>query len=82
LLETTPCNFERPWYFAKDTLSGVRNVLGDDGYSRANFVNASAKILGCTLGIIKRNELHRFVMLPKKWIVEKSFLWLEKCRRL
>ncbi|MDR2429585.1 MAG: transposase, partial [Puniceicoccales bacterium] len=29
-----------------------------------------------------RNELHRFVVMPKRWIVERSFAWLEKCRRL
>jgi transposase len=31
---------------------------------------------------IKRNELHTFVVLPKRWVVERSFVWLEKCRRL
>ncbi len=30
----------------------------------------------------KRNELHKFVVIPKRWIVERSFSWLEKCRRL
>ena len=25
---------------------------------------------------------HTFVVLPKRWIVERSFGWLEKCRRL
>ncbi|MBP1527271.1 MAG: transposase, partial [Spiroplasma ixodetis] len=28
------------------------------------------------------NELHSFVLLPKRWVVERSFAWLEKCRRL
>ena len=31
---------------------------------------------------VKRNELHTFVVLPKRWVVERSFAWLEKCRRL
>ena len=30
----------------------------------------------------KRDELHTFVVLPKRWIVERSFAWLERCRRL
>ena len=32
--------------------------------------------------VVKRNELHTFVVLPKRWVVERSFAWLEKCRRL
>ena len=35
-----------------------------------------------TVQVVKRNELHRFAVLPKRWIVERSFGWLEKCRRL
>ena len=30
----------------------------------------------------KRNELHTFAVIPKRWVVERSFAWLEKCRRL
>ena len=30
---------------------------------------------------LKRNE-RNFVVLPKRWVVERSFAWLEKCRRL
>ena len=32
--------------------------------------------------VVKRNELHTFVVLPKRWVVERSFAWREKCRRL
>jgi hypothetical protein len=38
--------------------------------------------LKATVQVVKRNELHTFVVLPKRWIVERSFGWLEKCRRL
>jgi transposase len=27
--------------------------------------------------MVKRNELHTFAVLPKRWIVERSFAWLE-----
>ena len=30
----------------------------------------------------KRTELHTFVVIPKRWVVERSFAWLDKCRRL
>jgi transposase len=37
--------------------------------------------LKATVQVVKRNELHTFVVLPKRWVVERSFGWLEKCRR-
>lgn len=32
--------------------------------------------------IAKRSELHTFKAMPKRWVVERSFAWLEKNRRL
>ena len=32
--------------------------------------------------IVKRTELHKFVVLPKRWIVERTIGWLNRCRRL
>jgi transposase len=63
-------------------LSGVRNVLVDGGYTGARFEDLTSQILGATVDVVKRNDLHNFVVLPKRWIVERSFAWLEKCRRL
>ncbi|WP_244590796.1 transposase, partial [Xenorhabdus hominickii] len=40
------------------------------------------QILGATVEIAKRNELHTFRIIPNPWIVERSFAWLDKCRRL
>lgn len=34
------------------------------------------------LEIVKRSELHKFVLLPKRWIVERTIGWLNRCRRL
>jgi transposase len=33
-------------------------------------------------GDVKRCDLHRFVILPKRWIVERTFAWISHCRRL
>jgi transposase len=66
----------------KDTLSEVKNVLADGGYSGEPFSKGIQEILGCTVEIAKRNELHTFKVIPKRWVVERSFSWLEKCRRL
>lgn len=66
----------------KETLSEVKNVLVDGGYTGENFAAAVDEILGATVEVAKRNELHTFAVIPKRWVVERSFAWLEKCRRL
>ena len=67
---------------AKNYLSNVLNILADGGYSGNNFADSVRGILGCAVEIAKRNELHTFVVIPKRWVVERSFAWLEKYRRL
>lgn len=38
---------------------------------------------GCwKIEIVKRSDLHRFVVLPKRWVVERSFAWISRNRRL
>jgi transposase len=66
----------------KDNLINVENILVDGGYSGDKFAAAVNEILSATVEIAKRNELHKFTVLPKRWVVERSFGWLEKCRRL
>jgi len=65
-----------------DGLSEVRNVLVDGAYTGARFEDLVFQILGAKVEVVKRNELHKFAVIPKRWIVERSFAWLEKCRRL
>ena len=63
-------------------LSQVQKVLVDGGYTGKPFATAVQGLLGAAVEVVKRNELHTFVVLPKRWVVERSFAWLEKCRRL
>ena len=35
-------------------------------------------VLGATVEIAKRSELHTFAVIPKRWVVECSFAWLDK----
>lgn len=32
--------------------------------------------------IVKRSDAHRFVVLPKRWIVERMLAWISRNRRL
>ena len=66
----------------KENLTTVVNVLADGGYTGENFATSVKELIGAGVQIAKRNELHTFAVIPKRWVVERSFAWLEKCRRL
>ena len=66
----------------KDNLSEVTNVLVDAGYTGEKFASSVKEIIDANVQVAKRNELHTFKVIRKRWVVERSFAWLEKCRRL
>lgn len=63
-------------------LSSITNMLVDGGYSGEKFATAIKELLDATVEVAKRNELHTFKVIPVRWVVERSWAWLEKCRRL
>ncbi len=63
-------------------LSRIKKLLVDGGYTGENFANEIKNLSGAEVEVVKRNELHTFAVLPKRWIVERSFAWLDKYRRL
>lgn len=69
---------------SKSSLGQVQSLLCDSSYTGEPFALGVRSILGeqVTVQIAKRNELHTFKVMPKRWIVERSFAWLEKNRRL
>jgi transposase len=68
----------------KDSLDKVQSVLTDSGYVGEPFAQSVRETLGekVTVQVVKRSELHKFAVIPKRWVVERSFAWLEKNRRL
>ena len=66
----------------KPNLMQVKSVLVDGGYTGQLFADGVKERLGATVQVVKRSELHTFAVLPKRWMVERFFGWLEKCRRL
>ena len=60
----------------------IERVFADAGYQGAKAAAAIAQTGTWTLEIVKRNELHRFVVLPKRWIVERTLAWISRNRRL
>jgi transposase len=65
-----------------DSLPAVEMVLADGGYTGEKFATGVREVLSAQVEIVKRSELHTFVVMPKRWVVERSFAWLDKCRRL
>ena len=65
-----------------DRLGRVLKLLAEGGYTGEKFAEGVKNFLGAEVEIAKRNELHTFAVIPKRWVVERSFGWLEKCRRL
>lgn len=59
----------------KSSLGRVQSVLCDSGYTGKPFAQGVQEIVGghVTVQIAKRSELHTFKVMPKRWIVERSF---------
>lgn len=68
--------------YAAPCLSKCSKVLVDGGYTGDNFSNSVKDLIHADVEVVKRNELHTFAPLPKRWIVERSFAWLEDYRLL
>jgi transposase len=60
----------------------VEVIFADGGYQGPKMAAVVAKTGTWKLQIVKRTELHRFVVLPKRWVVERTFAWISRCRRL
>jgi putative transposase len=59
----------------------LRLIFADGGYA-GQFVDWVRGWFGRSIEIVKRHEAHKFVVLPKRWIVERTFAWFGKYRRL
>ena len=60
----------------------MRLVWADAGYA-AKLVEWVWALTGWALEIVKRpRDSHHFQVLPRRWVVERTFAWLSRCRRL
>jgi transposase len=58
-------------------------LYADAGYQGPQFEQALKRVCRqINVGIVKRSDTGKFVVLPKRWIVERTFAWLNRCRRL
>jgi len=66
----------------KDMYATLKVIFGDSAYKRSGLPEWVAQELGCILQpVLRPVDAAGFVVLPKRWIVERTFAWLKKYRR-
>ena len=62
----------------------LKTLFADGGYQGPQFAKAAAKALPhLEIEIVKRSDrVKGFVVLPQRWIVERTIAWLNRCRKL
>lgn len=62
--------------------SGIVKIFADGGYPLPGRAGERLQTLcGYVMEIIKRTDLNNFKVIPKRWIVERTFAWIETNRR-
>jgi transposase len=68
---------------ARKMFPSIERGVADGGYQGAATAAAVLADARIPLDIVKRSDVAKgFVVLPKRWIVERTFGWLGRCRRL
>jgi transposase len=58
-------------------------LYADAGYQGPKFQQGLARVCrAVNVEIVRRCDSGKFVVLPKRWIVERTIAWLNRCRRL
>lgn len=61
----------------------LRHIFADGGYAGPKLRDALSRMGEWTVEIIKRSDTaDGFEVLPRRWVVERTFAWLGRCRRL
>jgi transposase len=68
---------------ARKMFPSIARGIADGGYQGPATAAAVMADAGIPLEIVKRSDTAKgFQLLPKRWIVERTFGWLGRCRRL
>jgi transposase len=67
---------------ARRSFPFIERIFADAGYQGQRMATVVARTGSWVLQIVKRRDAHRFVVLPKRWVVERTFAWISRNRRL
>jgi transposase len=83
---------------AADAFPRLRHVWADQGYCGADFHAWALEATGITVEVVQRRDggfrstwarvgapppaVPQFAVVPRRWVVERTFAWLGRCRRL
>ena len=60
----------------------IERIFADGGYAGQKMALVVWRTGAWKLQIVKRSDAPGFVVLPKRWIVERTFAWISRNRRL
>lgn len=68
---------------ARESFPTLTHIFADGGYAGDKLQNALREMDGPTIEIVKRPAgVTGFVVIARRWVVERTFAWLGRCRRL
>jgi transposase len=68
---------------ASKRFPSLEKAIADGGYQGKPTADDVKEQAGIPLEIVKRSDAAKgFYVLPKRWIVERTYGWLNRCRRL
>ncbi len=66
----------------RDAYPSLSRFVADGGYGGPKLEAAIAHLDRLAIEIVKRSDAHRFVVPPRRWVIERTIAWLNRCRRL
>ena len=66
----------------RDAYPSLARFFADGGYAGPKLEAAIAHLDRLAIEIVRRSDARRFVILPRRWVVERTIALLNRCRRL
>jgi transposase len=65
------------------SFSRIKHIFADSGYAGEKLEEALTKVGGPAIEIVKRpDDVKGFVLVARRWVVERTLAWVNRCRRL